>query len=251
MKIAFYPSHTEIAKKAAAELMAKVKASAIADADVIVAIGGDGHMLHALHEVGFEKPVFGMNVGSVGFLLNDFRTDDLEARLAKAQAVSLYPLKMKAKTLHGENYEALAINDVSLMRETRMATKLRIDIDKVTRLDELICDGIIVATPAGSTAYNLSANGPIIPLEGGVLAMTPISAFRPRRWTGALLPHFSHIRFIIKDPAERRVSAVADFTEIRDVTEVEIAEDRSRAFRVLFDPHMGLHERITKEQFMP
>ena len=251
MKIAFYPSHTEIAKKEAARLMATVKAYPLAEADVIVAIGGDGHMLHALHEVGFQKPVFGMNVGSVGFLLNDFSCDDLESRLKKAQAVSLYPLRMKAKTLYDETHDALAINDVSLMRETRMATKLKIEIDKVTRLDELICDGIIVSTPAGSTAYNLSANGPIIPLEGGVLAMTPISAFRPRRWTGALLPHFSTIRFVIKDPSERRVSAVADFTEIRDVTEVEIVEDRTAPFRVLFDPHMGLHERITKEQFMP
>lgn len=252
MKLAFHPAETPQAKDAAKILSTRYASVDPADADVIVAIGGDGHMLHVLHE-NFDgrRGVFGMNLGTVGFLLNDYNPDGLIERIAAAQEVVLHPLRMIADTLDGQRIESLAINDVSIMRETRQAAKIRIDIDGITRLDEIICDGLIIATAAGSTAYNLSAGGPIIPLGAQVMALTPISAFRPRRWTGALLPHTSCIRFTVQEPKKRPVSAVADFTEIRDVVSVEICEDRSVGVRILFDPGFNLHERIAKEQFMP
>lgn len=220
--------------------------------DVIVALGGDGFLLETLHGcVERDRPIYGMNCGSVGFLLNDFREDDLPRRVAEAMTVTLHPLRMRATTADGTVHEALGINEVSLLRQTRQTAKLRITIDGVERMPELICDGTIVSTPAGSTAYNLSAHGPIIPLGAGILALTPISAFRPRRWRGALLPHQARIVFDILEVEKRPVSAVADSTEVRNVTRVEIAEDRDVSLTLLFDPGRTLEERILKEQFEP
>ena len=252
MKIHFYAADTKGAQAAYSELSAVYGDHAIDDADVCVALGGDGSMLRALHEsMQHGKPVFGMNRGSVGFLLNEYRTEGLSERLGKAQSVTLKPLRMAVTTLDGKRQEALAINEVSLLRETRQAAKLSIHIDDILRLNELICDGVIVATPAGSTAYNLSAHGPIIPLEAGILALTPISAFRPRRWRGALLPQKSRLTFTVQEPENRPVSAVADFTEFRDVVKVEVWKDQSASINLLFDPEMNLDERMIKEQFMP
>jgi NAD+ kinase len=219
---------------------------------VVVALGGDGSMLRALHDsVKHKKPVFGMNRGSIGFLLNEYRDEGLLERLNKAQRVTMHPLRMTVTTLDGKKHDQLAVNEVSLLRETRQAAKLKIKIDGVVRLDELICDGLIVATPAGSTAYNLSAHGPIVPLSAGILAVTPISAFRPRRWRGALLPQSSKIELDILEHQNRPVSAVADFTEIRDVVHVDIWQDNNVNINLLFDPEMNLDERMIKEQFMP
>jgi NAD+ kinase len=222
------------------------------DCDVVIALGGDGFLLETLHAIkGSGKPVFGMNRGSVGFLLNDFRDNDLRERVAQAHQVVLRPLRMLVETIDGSHHVAVAINEVSLLRQTRQAAKLRIFIDGVERLTELICDGALVSTPAGSTAYNLSAHGPIIPLEAGVLALTPISAFRPRRWRGALLPHSVSVVFEILEAAKRPVAAVADFTEVRDVARVEVLQEEDWAPAVLFDPDHNLDERILKEQFAP
>lgn len=224
----------------------------IQDADVCVVLGGDGTLLHALHKtIGQESdiPVFGLNRGSVGFLLNNYDPDNLIARIEKAHRVDLHPLKMKVKTVSGETHEAYGVNEVSLLRETRQTAKIRITIDGVERLKQLVCDGLIVATPAGSTAYNLSANGPIIPLNANILALTPISAFRPRRWNGALLPNGCEIELEIISPQNRPVSTVADFTEIRDAASVHIQEDRNVTLTLLFDPDLNLDERIRKEQF--
>ncbi len=222
------------------------------EADVIVALGGDGFMLKTLHRhMAAGRPIYGMNKGSVGFLMNTFRVVDLPARLAAAQDFQLHTLRMQADTAQGERHEALAVNEVSLLRQTRLAAKLRIFVDGVNRMEELVCDGALVSTPAGSTAYNLSAYGPILPLGSDLLALTPISAFRPRRWRGALLPHKAVVTFEISDPDLRPVSAVADFTEIRDVVRVEVAASLSRPPVILFDPEHSLEERILKEQFMP
>lgn len=252
MKIHFYAADTKGAQAAYSELSAVYGDHAMVDADVCVALGGDGSMLRALHEsMQHGKPVFGMNRGSVGFLLNEYRAEGLAERLEKAQSVTLKPLRMAVTTLDGKHQEALAVNEVSLLRETRQAAKLSIHIDDILRLNELICDGVIVATPAGSTAYNLSAHGPIIPLEAGILALTPISAFRPRRWRGALLPQKSRLTFTVQDPENRPVSAVADFTEFRDVVKVDVWKDQSASINLLFDPEMNLDERMIKEQFMP
>ena|SRR6218665_3919859 len=252
MKIHFYAADTKNAQSAFSELSAIYGDHPMTDADVCVALGGDGSMLRALHEsMQHGKPVFGMNRGSIGFLLNEYRTEGLSERLAKAQTVTLKPLRMAVTTLDGKRQEALAVNEVSLLRETRQAAKLSIHIDDILRLNELICDGVIVATPAGSTAYNLSAHGPIIPLEAGILALTPISAFRPRRWRGALLPQKSRLTFTVQEPENRPVSAVADFTEFRDVVKVEVWKDQSASINLLFDPEMNLDERMIKEQFMP
>lgn len=251
-RIHFFSADTPQAQEARSALVALHGHVDIDAADVIVALGGDGSMLRALHE-GFahDKPVFGMNRGSVGFLLNEYRPDGLQERLAAAHSVTLNPLCMEVTTMHGESSAARAVNEVSMLRETRQAAKLKISIDGVTRLGELICDGLIVATPAGSTAYNLSAHGPIIPLSGGVLALTPISAFRPRRWRGALLPQSSRLVIEVLEAHNRPVSAVADFTEIRDVARVEVWQDHKTEIHLLFDPEMNLDERMIKEQFMP
>jgi len=252
MKVHFYSAETKKALEAKSKLISLYGDTSLDDADVVVALGGDGYMLRALHDsVKHKKPVFGMNRGSVGFLLNEYKEQDLQERLEKAQTVKINPLRMKVKTVGGELYDKLAINEVSLLRETKQAAKLKITIDEKTRLDELICDGIIIATPAGSTAYNLSVHGPIIPLSADLLALTPISAFRPRRWRGALLTQSANIKIDILEAKDRPVSAVADFTEIRDAETIEIFCDRSIELSLLFDPEMDLDERIIKEQFMP
>ena len=248
--IGFVAAETDEACDALERLAEEYGRTPAEQADIIVALGGDGLMLETLHRsLDRQVPIFGMNCGSIGFLLNEYRENDLRARLAAAQKVTLHPLRMTAVTVDGETHQALAINEVSLLRETRQAAKLSIAIDEVERLEELICDGILVSTPAGSTAYNLSAHGPIIPLGAGVLALTPISAFRPRRWRGALLPHQAKFRFDVREPSKRPVSAVADYTEVRDVASVEVCEDRTVSLNLLFDPEHNLEERVLKEQF--
>jgi len=251
-RIAFLADRNENAQSALKLLEERYANAPIAEADVIVALGGDGFMLRTMHRhMNLKVPIYGMNKGTVGFLLNTFGVDDLPARLARAEVATLNPLRMKALREAGTEQEAIAINEVSLLRQTRQAAKIRISIDGRVRIEELICDGVMVATPAGSTAYNLSAHGPILPLSAGVLALTPISAFRPRRWRGALLPRHVHVKFESLDNYKRPVSAVADLTEVREVVEVEIAEARDISLQVLFDPEHNLEERILNEQFIP
>lgn len=255
-RMAFVSAGTDEARSARNRLIHRYGQTPLDEAEVIVALGGDGFLLETMHAAialrrAAPVPVYGMNRGSVGFLLNAYDETDLAERIARAQRVILHPLKMRATRVTGEVVEALGINEVSLLRETRQAAKLRISVDGIERLPELICDGVLVATPAGSTAYNLSAHGPIIPLGSGVLALTPISAFRPRRWRGALLPHTAAIRIDILEHAKRPVSAVADSSEVRDVESVEVRETRDLAITLLFDPELNLEERILKEQFAP
>ncbi len=252
VRIHFLAARSEAARRARAELVARYGEVPPEEAEVLVALGGDGFMLETLHtHMDRRLPIYGMNLGTVGFLLNTYSPDRLLERIARATPIDLHPLRMRARRLDGTVAESLAINEVSVFRETRQAARLAVDIDGVCRMPELVCDGILVATPAGSTAYNLSAHGPIIPLGSNLLALTPISAFRPRRWRGALLP--SRTRFVIRvlDPERRPVSAVADYTEVRDVTRVDVWEDRAIRFRLLFDPEHNLEERILKEQFIP
>lgn len=219
-------------------------------ANVVVALGGDGFMLQTLHAfIGKQKPIYGMNLGSIGFLMNEYRAEGLIERLDAAEEAQIHPLRMTA-TAHGKTIEALAFNEVSLLRQTRQAAKLRVIVDEKVRIPELICDGAMICTPAGSTAYNLSAHGPILPIDAALLALTPISAFRPRRWRGALLSHRARARFEILEAEKRPVSAVADDYEVRDVTSVDIAEDRSIAMTMLFDAGHSLDERILAEQFV-
>ena len=249
-RIAFLAAPTEVARAAQDKLAARYGAASLDRAEVVVALGGDGMMLETQHRLlGRNLPVYGMNCGSVGFLMNEYREDGLAERLAAAQAATLHPLRMRAFTGATTPVEALAINEVSLLRETRQAAKIRVMVDGKTRLEELICDGILVSTPAGSTAYNLSAHGPIIPLGANLLPLTPISAFRPRRWRGALLPAEAEVVFEVLEAEKRPVSATADYTEVRDVRRVEVREDRTVSLTMLFDPDHGLSERIIAEQF--
>ena len=252
MRIGFRAAETEEAQAALAQLRDRYGDADNNEADVLVALGGDGFMLETLHAI-MERPVpiYGMNLGTVGFLLNEFQSDQLIERLDEAVAVGLHPLRMRAVGRDGTILDGLAINEVSLFRETRQAAQIKISIDGVIRMEELVCDGILVATPAGSTAYNLSAHGPILPTGSKLLALTPINAFRPRRWRGALLPNSSHFRFDVMDPGKRPVSAVADYAEIRDVVSVEVWEDHSENLTLLFDPEHDLEERILNEQFVP
>jgi NAD+ kinase len=250
MKLHFVAAQAPDAQ-AALTLLRQRHADAGADqADVVVALGGDGFMLQTLHNfLSRKKPIYGMNLGSVGFLMNEFREDDLDQRLAAAESAVIHPLRMSAQGPKGVT-EALAFNEVSLLRQTRQAAKIRILVDEKVRTSELICDGVLVSTPAGSTAYNLSAHGPILPIDADLLALTPISAFRPRRWRGALLSHRAHVRFEILETAKRPVSAVADDLEVRDVAAVDIAEDRTVSMTMLFDAGHSLDERILAEQFV-
>ncbi len=249
-KPAFFASNAPEAQSALRELT-KRYGNAKADADVIVALGGDGLMLQTVHKHHKRGlPIFGMNCGSVGFLMNDYSPNHLMDRLDITEAQAIRPLRMKVKTAGGKTQTALAFNEVSMLRETRQAAKLRISIDGIVRLEELICDGILLSTPAGSTAYNLSVNGPILPIDADLLALTPISAFRPRRWRGALLPRSAKVLFEILEADKRPVSAVADHTEVREVTEVSVAEDASVSVSILFDPDRSLQERILAEQFV-
>ena len=249
-RIAFTASATPDAQAALIALRARY-GEAGADADVIIALGGDGHMLQTLHEhMAYERPIYGMNCGSVGFLMNDYAIDGLPDRLAQAETARIHPLRMVARCADGSTANALAINEVSLLRETRQTAKLRVDVDDRVRMKELICDGILVSTPAGSTAYNLSAHGPILPIDAKLLALTPISAFRPRRWRGALLHHDAVVRIQILEPDKRPVSATADHQEFRNVRDVVVQEDPAITIRMLFDRGHGLQERILNEQFV-
>lgn len=248
--IAFVASDRPEAQLARTALIARYGSVDEADADVIVALGGDGFMLETLHsDLKRRTPVYGMNRGSVGFLMNDYDEDDLPARIAAAGRAVIHPLQMDATAETGEVYSGLAINEVSLLRQTRQSAKIRISIDGKVRLDELTCDGCMVATPAGSTAYNLSAHGPIIPLDGRVLALTPISAFRPRRWRGALLPHEARVTFEVLEADKRPVSAVADNLEVRRVARVDVRERRDIDLVMLFDAGRSFEERVLAEQF--
>jgi NAD+ kinase len=223
------------------------------DADMIVALGGDGFMLQTLHAMLERRrivPVYGMNRGTVGFLMNEWTTGRLEERLARARTFSVTPLKMDAETIDGEQVSIPAINEVSLLRETRQTAKVEVRVNDRVVLDELVCDGVLVATPAGSTAYNLSAQGPILPLGSALHALTPISPFRPRRWRGAILPESARIEFRILDPVKRPVSAVADQREVRDVSVVRVGIDRASTLSLMFDPEHALDDRITMEQFI-
>jgi NAD+ kinase len=249
--IAIVAAGHEDARRAAERLKAAHKTVPPEDADVIVALGGDGFMLETLHRfMALKRPIFGMNRGSIGFLMNAYRENGLHERLRRSEPIGLNPLRMIVDDVHGRRHEALAINEVSLLRETRLAAKLRIEIDGVVRMPEMICDGVLVATPAGSTAYNVSVNGPILPLGAHVLALTPISVFRPRHWRGAILPHAATVAIEVLSPEVRPVSAVADYTEVRTVDRVVIREDRSITLTLLFDPEHDLRERIIKEQFL-
>ena len=248
--IAFVASPTPEAQDAAVRLAATYASVAPEEADVVVALGGDGLMLQTLHRfMGTAKPIYGMNRGSVGFLMNDFREDDLLARLEAAHRSVVHPLLMVARDAEGTTHTARAINEVSMLRQTYQAAKLKLRIDGKVRLEELIADGLLVATPAGSTAYNFSVGGPILPLHAPLLALTPISAFRPRRWRGALLPDHARVTVDVIEPDHRPVSAVADHTEIRRVARVEVSMDRTVDLVMLHDPGHSLDERILREQF--
>ena len=249
-RIAFLASPVPAAQEALAELVAIHGQRSPSDADVVVALGGDGFMLTTLHETeALQVPVYGMNCGTVGFLMNAFRLDGLEERLDEAEETVVNPLRMTALTTSGEISEALAINEVSLLRAGPQAAKLRISVDGRVRLEELICDGALVCTPAGSTAYNYSAHGPILPIGADVLALTAMSAFRPRRWRGALLPKTAIVRFDVLEPEKRPVMADADSRSVRNVVTVEIRSEPRVCHRILFDPGHGLDERLIREQF--
>ena len=251
-RLAFLASHTEAAQQALAQLSQRYGQHAPDQADILVPLGGDGFMLQTLHRHGLlGKPVFGMKLGTVGFLMNHHRDDDdLPARIAAAEPTKLRPLEMRAQTESGIEVTSLAYNEVSLLRQTRQAAQLRVDLNGQTRIEEMTGDGVLVATPAGSTAYNYSAGGPILPLGSGVIALTPIAPFRPRRWRGALLKADTEVRFRVLDPYKRPVSATADSHEVRDVVEVAIRESRDRTVTLLFDPEHNLEERILSEQFV-
>ncbi len=251
-RLAFVAAETAEAAEAAARLSARYGSTEPAAADVIVALGGDGFMLDSLHRYrALARPIYGMNRGTVGFLMNSYGEDDLPRRIAQAEKITLNPLRMRATDRAGNCLEALAINEVSLLRQSRQAAKIRIHIDGAVRLEELMCDGVLVATPAGSTAYNLSAHGPIVPLGANVLALTPISAFRPRRWRGALLPLTAEFAFEVLEPDKRPVSAVADHQEAREVVQVTVRSAPDIALTLLFDPEHNLEDRILLEQFQP
>ena len=248
--IAFVASRTDEAQTALAEIRSQYAEVALDKADVIVALGGDGFMLRTLHRhMAFNKPVYGMKLGTVGFLMNQYRVDGLLARLARAQATTLKPLVMEAVSESGTTGTSLAFNEVSLLRQTKQAAHIRVSLNGAVKIDELMCDGVLVSTSAGSTAYNLSAHGPILPLGADVLAMTPISPFRPRRWRGAILRAGTEVKFEVLDPYKRPVSATADSTEVRDVVEVTIRESRDKTVSLLFDPEHNLEDRILNEQF--
>ena len=250
--IGLMSSHTDVAKAAEAMLRKRYNWADVDKAETLVALGGDGFMLQTLHamlEAGESRPVFGMNRGTVGFLMNEWRLDRLAERIEGAKAIRVAPLEMVATTVGGESFTHAAINEVSLLRETRQTAKIEVSVNGRVAIPELACDGVLVATPAGSTAYNLSARGPILPLQAKMLALTPISPFRPRRWSGAILPDDTAICFRVLEPENRPVSAVADQFEVRDVARVEVRLDRDRSLTLLFDPEHALDERIAMEQF--
>lgn len=253
-RLALLVSDSDRAQEAAQAFRSLADWSPIEDAEAVVVLGGDGFMLQSLHAMldeGRILPAYGVNLGTVGFLMNRNRQPDrLLGRVARSKPVHVAPLAMEAVTQGGDTYRACAINEVSLLRETRQTAKIEVAVDDKVRISELVCDGVLVATPAGSTAYNLSADGPILPLESNLLALTPISAFRPRRWRGAILPDRSRISFRVNEPAKRPVSVVADQKEFRDVAEVHLEISRENALTLLFDPGHALDERIVSEQFL-
>lgn len=249
-KIAFVASPAPEAQEAFQRLSARYGNVSSEDAEVVVALGGDGLMLQTLHKyISSGKPIYGMNRGSVGFLMNEYAEDGLVERIWNSERSVIHPLAMTTVDIHGERQDALAINEVSLLRQTSQVAKLRISVDGHPRMDELIADGVLIATPAGSTAYNLSANGPILPLNATLLALTPISPFRPRRWRGALLPDRVALTIEVLESAKRPVSATADHHEVRDVATVSVEMDRSKSMILLHDPGHSLDERILREQF--
>ncbi len=249
--IGFEASDAPAAQEALAELRRRYKSVPPEEAHTIVTLGGDGFMLETLHRhMKRNVPIYGMHRGSVGFLMNAYSPEGLEQRIKRAAPVRVHPLEMVAHDRAGQEHRALAINEVSLLRQSRQTAKIRVCVDDLVQLEELMADGIMVATPVGSTAYNLSAHGPIIPLGAGILALTPISAFRPRHWRGALLPHTARVHFDLLEADKRPVSATADFTEIRDVVSVTMRERREIALTMLFDPEHNLEERVLKEQFL-
>ncbi len=238
-------------KAALADMTSRYGQAAINDADVIVAIGGDGFMLRTLHRLkGADLPVYGMKTGNVGFLMNLYDSEGLLERLESAEEVSLHPLKMRVETESGDTSEGLAINEVSLLRQTNQAAHIRVRVNDIVKVEELVCDGVLLSTAAGSTAYNFSVRGPILPLGTEALALTPISPFRPRRWRGAVLPSSARVSFEVLDPFKRSVSATADAYEVRNVVRVDIHEERSVSLRMLFDQEHSLEERILNEQFL-
>ncbi len=251
---ALLASPTDAAQDAVSIMREAYEWVPLEEADVVIALGGDGYMLQTLHMM-LEShrppvPVFGMNLGTVGFLMNEYRQYGLDQRLTMSKAFKVRPLRMVAETIEGELHTIPAINEVSLLRETRQTAKLEVSVNDRIVLPELVCDGVLAATPAGSTAYNFSAQGPILPLDSALVALTPISAFRPRRWRGAILPDRARISVRVLEAAKRPVSAVADQREVRDVARVDISSDRSRELTLLFDPEHALDDRITMEQFL-
>ena len=250
VKISFTASARPEAQEALRHLRHAYGDSGEGDADIIVALGGDGHMLETLRRrLKDERPVYGMHRGTVGFLMNDYAEANLVERLEMAEPVRVRPLVARCETLEGQFITERAFNEVSLLRQTAQSARLRVSIDGEVRMQELLCDGIMVATPAGSTAYNFSAHGPILPIHARLLALTPISAFRPRRWRGALLPHTAMVRLDVLEPERRGVSAAADNRETRDILSAEISEDSHAALTLLFDKGHALDERILREQF--
>ena len=249
-RLAFVADNRPDATAARDRLAARYDGVTEEAADAVVALGGDGFMLETLHRnLPGSKPIYGMNRGSVGFLMNEYGEDQLLERINAAEHAVIFPLSMHAICRDGQEVRAMAINEVSLLRQTHQTAKLKILIDGKERLDELVCDGALVCTPAGSTAYNLSAHGPIIPIGSQVMGLTPISAFRPRRWRGALVPHTAKVTFEVLEPAKRPVSAVADNVEVRHVARVHVVEDRTQPLVMLFDAGRSLEERILAEQF--
>ncbi len=250
IKVNFYSANTKKAGSALKNLKKKYKNYPMNKADVIVALGGDGTILSALHKsIKLSKPIFGINRGEYGFLTNPYKNIDLIKRLEKAKKTEMHVLKMLTTKKNGKKIEVMAINEVSLLRNSRHAAKIQVQVDNIIRIKELVCDGILLATPAGSTAYNLSARGQIIPMNSNLLALTPISPFRPRSWRGALINSKSKVSFIILDEKKRSVNASADFKEIKDVKKVEIKEDRTIKLSLLFDPDHHFDKKVLKEQF--
>ena len=251
MKFHFIASENPEAKEALKVLIKRYDQTKLELSDVIIAIGGDGMLLKALrNSIEKNKPVFGLNKGNVGFLMNELSFNNLENRIQTARKVKMHPLFMSAHKMNGNIFTELAVNEVSILRQTHQAAHLKITVDKKERLNELVCDGILVSTPIGSTAYNLSARGPIIPLNANILALTPISSFRPRRWRGALLPQRVKIRIEVLNFDTRPVSATADNVEARDIKYIEISTDKTKKLTILHDSDHSLDERIMKEQFL-
>lgn len=253
-RLALLASDTGRAQEAAADLVAAHHWVPLDEADAVVVLGGDGFMLHTLHamlDAGQILPAYGLNLGTIGFLMNRYRSSNrILDKVNRSRSIGIAPLRMEAVTQTGERFVACAINEVSLLRETRQTAKIEVSVDERVRIRELVCDGVLVATPAGSTAYNLSAHGPILPLDSQLLALTPISPFRPRRWRGAILPDRSTIRFRVNEPGKRPVSAVADQKEFRDIAEVSLEIAGDSELTLLFDPGHALDERIVAEQFL-